>query len=74
MRNDHTATQLSDPPTLLATPLGSDTADAPMPLPDGSPGLLARVAFCFAWLFGLEPFLSGSADGEGRGKPEDRQG
>jgi hypothetical protein len=22
----------------------------------------ARVTFCFAWLFGLEPFLTGSAD------------
>jgi hypothetical protein len=25
---------------------------------------LARVTFCFAWLFGLEPFLAGPADAE----------
>jgi hypothetical protein len=31
-------------------------------------GAFARVTFCFAWLFGLEPFLSGPADDSPRSK------
>jgi hypothetical protein len=28
----------------------------------------ARVIFCFAWLFGLDPFLTGPTDDEPRSK------
>jgi hypothetical protein len=34
-------------------------------------GALARVTFCFAWLFGLEPFLTGQPDDRAR-SPLDR--
>jgi hypothetical protein len=33
---------------------------------------LARVTFCFAWLFGLEPFLTAPADAQSRPKRGDR--
>jgi preprotein translocase subunit SecG len=33
---------------------------------------LARITFCFAWLFGLEPFLTASAESEPRSKRLDR--
>ncbi len=58
MRPDHTATEFAQTPSLLATPLesGGET------LPQRQINAFARVTFCFAWLFGLEPFLTGSAD------------
>lgn len=56
MHPDHTATEFAQTPSLLATPLegaGEST-------PQRQIGALARVTFCFAWLFGLEPFLTGA--------------
>ncbi|CAD6552115.1 hypothetical protein [Paraburkholderia metrosideri] len=58
MRPDHTAAEFAQPQTMLATPL-----DAPNEIAPQKPmRALTRVTFCFAWLFGLEPFLTGSAD------------
>lgn len=58
MRPDHTATEYAQTSSLLATPL--EGAGESMPQPQIS--TLARVTFCFAWLFGLEPFLTGLGD------------
>ena len=64
MRSDHTATELAPPPAPLTMPLddaGESVSQRPI-------RVLTRVTFCFAWLFGLEPFLTGPADGESRSK------
>lgn len=57
MRPDHSAADYSV--SHAAIPL------APPTLADGraqsQPQPLARITFCFAWLFGLEPFLLGGA-------------
>ena len=58
MRPDQTATEFSQHQPLLVTPL----PDLMERAPQRQLGLLARVTFCFAWLFGLEPFLTGAAD------------
>lgn len=58
MRSDHTATEFAQPQPMLATPLDGVGETAPQ----SQPGALARVTFCFAWLFGLEPFLIGAAE------------
>jgi hypothetical protein len=56
MRPNHTianyAASRSGPPV---TP--PELAGEAQPVP---PRPLTRVTFCFAWLFGLEPFLTGS--------------
>ncbi|MFM0171387.1 hypothetical protein [Paraburkholderia sediminicola] len=58
MRPDHTATEFVQTQPLLATPLEGGGESAPR----RQISTLARVTFCFAWLFGLEPFLTGSGD------------
>ncbi|CAD6552485.1 hypothetical protein LMG28727_05372 [Paraburkholderia kirstenboschensis] len=57
MQPDQTATEFSQSQPLLATSLAGVSERAP----HRQIGLLARVTFCFAWLFGLEPFLTGVA-------------
>jgi hypothetical protein len=58
MRPDHTAHDFAQPQPLLATQIdGADTSQLQRPL-----NAFARVTFCFAWLFGLEPFLMGSTE------------
>lgn len=58
MRHNQTATDFSQPESMLAAPLSGVVERARRrPL-----SLLARITFCFAWLFGLEPFLIGTAD------------
>ncbi|MEX3763883.1 hypothetical protein [Paraburkholderia phenoliruptrix] len=58
MRHNQTATDFSQPESMLAAPLSGVVERARRrPL-----CLLARITFCFAWLFGLEPFLVGTAD------------
>jgi hypothetical protein len=58
MQPDQTATEFAQTQPLLAASLDAATDTLPRP----RIGVLTRVTFCFAWLFGLEPFLSGSAD------------
>lgn len=57
MRPDHTADEFVQTQNLL--PTSPEIERAGMPRPRIS--ALSRVTFCFAWLFGLEPFLTGSA-------------
>jgi hypothetical protein len=58
MQPDHTAQDFAQSQSLLATQIdGADTNQLQRPL-----NAFARVTFCFAWLFGLEPFLTGPAD------------
>jgi hypothetical protein len=59
MRPDHTVTEFTQPQPMLAT-LEGVRESAPQRQPSVS--ALTRVTFCFAWLFGLEPFLTGSAE------------
>jgi hypothetical protein len=59
MRPDHTATEFVQTQPLLATPLEGGGESAPQ---RQRVSALARITFCFAWLFGLEPFLTGSGD------------
>ncbi|MDR6478792.1 type IV secretory pathway VirB2 component (pilin) [Burkholderia sp. OAS925] len=58
MPQDQTAIEFSQSQPVLVTPLHG--------VVDGAPSrqlsLLACITFCFAWLFGLEPFLTGAAD------------
>ena len=58
MPQDHTATEFSQSQPVLVTPLHGVVDSAP----SRQLGLLACITFCFAWLFGLEPFLTGAAD------------
>ena len=58
MRPNHTATDFAPPQPLLATPM--DATDEAAPSRHAS--AFTRATFCFAWLFGLEPFLTGSAN------------
>jgi hypothetical protein len=58
MRTDQTAAELAQPQALPGASL-DDTSEA---LPQPPVRALTRVAFCFAWLFGLEPFLTASPD------------
>ncbi|MEX3638001.1 hypothetical protein [Paraburkholderia sp. BR14320] len=61
MRTDHSAAELIPPqPLPAASPASLDDANEDPPQP--SVRALTRVAFCFAWLFGLEPFLTASSD------------
>jgi hypothetical protein len=57
MRPDHSATDysVSHAAIPLAPPTLGDSHAQSQPQP------LARITFCFAWLFGLEPFLLGGA-------------
>jgi hypothetical protein len=66
MRSDHTAADFaqSQSPQVLATVLEADNDIAR----DKSMRVLTRVTFCFAWLFGLEPFLTGYADDAARSR------
>ncbi|REE23413.1 hypothetical protein B0G71_6665 [Paraburkholderia sp. BL27I4N3] len=68
MRRDHTAAEFAQIQPLLPTPLESDRGSVPR----RQTSALSRVTFCFAWLFGLEPFLTGSA-GETTRSRLDRQ-
>ncbi|RKT20687.1 hypothetical protein B0G69_4008 [Paraburkholderia sp. RAU2J] len=68
MRSDHTATDLAPAQRPLAMPLDDAGDNAPR----RHVSAFARVTFCFAWLFGLEPFLTGPADVESRSKRVDR--
>ena len=58
MRSDQTIAELTQPQALPAAPLGDANEDVPRPRVRA----LTRVAFCFAWLFGLDPFLTSSDD------------
>ncbi|MFM0646454.1 hypothetical protein PQR14_19190 [Paraburkholderia bryophila] len=58
MRPDHTVTEFVPPQPLLA----SSVEDGGEAMPRRQISALARATFCFAWLFGLEAFLSASAD------------
>lgn len=64
MRPDHTATELATPQRPLAASLDHVGERAP----HREIRALERVTFCFAWLFGLEPFLTGPADDVPRSK------
>jgi hypothetical protein len=64
MRSDHTATELAPPQPPLPTSLDAAGEGASR----RQIGTLARVTFCFAWLFGLEPFLTNPTDSESRAK------
>jgi hypothetical protein len=58
MRTDQSAAELAKPQPLPAASLDeADEGEAQPPV-----RALTRVAFCFAWLFGLEPFLTASSD------------
>lgn len=58
MRPDHTAHDFAQPQPVLAAPM--EDADSSPPQRGGN--ALTRATFCFAWLFGLEPFLMGAVD------------
>lgn len=66
MRPDHTATEFAQTPSLLATPLEGVGEN----VPQRQINAFARVTFCFAWLFGLEPFLTGAVDQTRRARPD----
>ncbi|WGS54399.1 hypothetical protein LFL96_25640 [Paraburkholderia sp. D15] len=57
MRPDHTATDYVSAQPLLPSPL-----DGIEVMPRKRVPALTRITFCFAWLFGLEAFLTGSVD------------
>jgi hypothetical protein len=57
MQTDQTAAELAQPQALPGV-LDDANEDPPQP----PMRALTRVAFCFAWLFGLEPFLAASPD------------
>ncbi|EEA01768.1 conserved hypothetical protein [Burkholderia sp. H160] len=59
MRTDETAAESAQPQAL---PEASLNLDAHEVLPRPPVRVLTRIAFCFAWLFGLEPFLTASPD------------
>lgn len=65
MRSDHTAAEFTQPQPqpMLATPLQATDEITQEPM-----RVLTRVTFCFAWLFGLEAFLTGYADDPSRSK------
>ncbi|MGF6724359.1 hypothetical protein P3T43_003727 [Paraburkholderia sp. GAS41] len=57
MRPDHTVVDYaSSGETFSVTPLQSGDGD-----PESQRGMLTRMTFCFAWLFGLEAFLAANA-------------
>jgi len=58
MRADYTAAETIQPQPLASVPLDSVGED----MPQRPARTLTRAAFCFAWLFGLEPFLAASVD------------
>ncbi|MGF6774787.1 hypothetical protein P3T18_007308 [Paraburkholderia sp. GAS199] len=62
MRPNHTATDFAadfvSPSPLLATPADA-VADTELPQRTSA---FTRMTFCFAWLFGLEPFLTGTSN------------
>ncbi|MCC8396710.1 hypothetical protein LJ656_29385 [Paraburkholderia sp. MMS20-SJTR3] len=58
MRSDHTTADLTEPQPAPGPSL--ENAAAPLSRPPMR--MLTRVAFCFAWLFGLEPFLSAASE------------
>ncbi|SMG60741.1 hypothetical protein SAMN06265784_117109 [Paraburkholderia susongensis] len=58
MRSDDTAVEFAQPQPLASAPLDGAGKDRPQRLAR----TLTRVAFCFAWFFGLEPFLAAPAD------------
>jgi hypothetical protein len=66
MRPDHTATELVPAQPSLAALLEGDGNS----LPAQQMGALARITFCFAWLFGLEPFLTGTVGETPRSRSE----
>jgi hypothetical protein len=68
MRPDHTTAHYAPPGE--AFPLVSPTTGDDDPQSKHSP--LTRVTFCFAWLFGLEPFLAGGTITQSRSGPGDR--
>ncbi|MGA7779215.1 MAG: hypothetical protein WCA85_16110 [Paraburkholderia sp.] len=60
MRPDHSTADYPVPTAAipLATPtLGDDDGQS-----QSQPRPLTRITFCFAWLFGLEPFLLGGTN------------
>lgn len=60
MRPDHTAVDFSTPHS--AMPLPTPTLIDGDGLEESQPRPLTRITFCFAWLFGLEPFLLGGTN------------
>ncbi|MFM0529497.1 hypothetical protein PQR11_31465 [Paraburkholderia strydomiana] len=66
MQPDQTATEFPQSQPLLATPLAGVSEGAA----HRQIGLLPAVTFCFAWLFGLEPFLTGAAGDSSQRGPD----
>jgi hypothetical protein len=58
MRTDQTVVELAQSQPLPGASLDDASEDVPQPPVQA----LTRVAFWFAWLFGLEPFLTASPD------------
>ncbi|MEC5409650.1 hypothetical protein VOM14_29375 [Paraburkholderia sp. MPAMCS5] len=59
MRPHHTVSELSKSQPILVTPLPGAGAQA---RERRRRRTLTRATFYFAWLFGLEPFLTGTGD------------
>jgi hypothetical protein len=68
MRPDHTAADYAPPGE--AFPVASPNVGEDGPRAQRSP--LTRMTFCFAWLFGLEPFLAGGTAAQSGSEPESR--
>lgn len=62
MRPDHTTADYAQ--SLEALPAASPDTGGDDSLTGRAP--LARMTFCFAWLFGLEPFLAGGTTTQSR--------
>ncbi|HEX7932177.1 MAG TPA: hypothetical protein VF573_03730 [Paraburkholderia sp.] len=67
MRPHHTVSELSKSQSILVTPLPGAGARERR-----RRGTLTRATFYFAWLFGLEPFLTGTADDASRPRVDRR--
>jgi hypothetical protein len=68
MRPDSTAADYAPPGE--AFPLASPDTGDDGPQPRRSP--LTRMTFCFAWLFGLEPFLTVGTTEQSSSEPDGR--
>jgi hypothetical protein len=68
MRPNHTTADYA--PSGEAFPVASPSMGEDDPRPQRSP--LTRMTFCFAWLFGLEPFLAGGTATQSSSEAESR--
>ena len=68
MRPDHTTVDYAPPGEVFPVASPSLGEDDPQP----QLGPLTRMTFCFAWLFGLEPFLAGGAATQSSSEPDSR--